>query len=41
MTFFVAGLAVDLDAVDFAFFAEEAEVFAGFFIAFAMESTTN
>ncbi|HEV7616574.1 MAG TPA: hypothetical protein VGO51_00555 [Burkholderiaceae bacterium] len=41
---FTAGFAVFLDRTDlaeagFAFFAEEVWVFAGFFIAFAMEST--
>jgi hypothetical protein len=40
-TFFAAGFAVDLDAAGFTVFAGSDWVFAGFFIAFAMESTTN
>jgi len=36
---FAAGLAAGLDAA--VFFAEVVGVFAGFFIAFAMESTSN
>jgi len=39
--FFGAAFAVDLDAAGFTFFAGSDWVFAGFFIAFAMESTTN
>ncbi|MDR3482663.1 MAG: hypothetical protein P4L91_18345 [Burkholderiaceae bacterium] len=38
---FVSGFAVVLDAADFAVFVGGVWVFAGFFIAFAMESTTN
>ena len=39
--FAVTALGTDLAGADFAFFAGSGKDFAGFFIAFAMESTTN
>jgi len=39
--FFTAGLAAELAAAGFAIFAVKVRVFAGFFIAVAIESTTN